>query len=352
MKKLYDGFNKIKQKFENLNISEKKDSKNKVEFLINQFTQKDESCLNSQEINKLDYYYHQGEEEENPILFVAAVGFHHKKGSIVEFFHPSREEMLKNNFNFFSIIKKTNNTNSSDSHLLEEKEFSLILDDILNQLTYFCLPDAVHTTNKDAQFFLIQNYKIPMFGISCYRQLKTNSLEVDDQNTRDCVQKAICIISKAPLFGLFYSKLESTMTAFFNQNTLKDKAILEELYANYKSISFKNINISEIFMSFSLRKLFMFCKEKIFTLIKLLLMEKKIIVYSHISNNVCSFILSLVSLIPGNALFNLNMGPNIKHFNVNIFKDRNQLTCTDSPSGSITPKLKFSHFLHCSILTT
>ena len=39
----------------------------------------------------------------------------------------------------------------------------------------------------------------------------------------------------------------------------------------------------------------MFCKEKIFALIKLVLLEKKIIVYSHVSNNVCSFILSLIS---------------------------------------------------------
>ena len=315
MKKLYDGLNKIKQKFENINIiSDKKEIKNKVDFLINQFSQRDSLNLKPSEINDLDYYYRPISEDEMPIILVAVVGFHHKKGSIVEYFYPSREEIFKSNFDFFSQLY-SNDINSQ----LEEKQFYTILEDVLNQLTYFCLPDAVHTTNEDAQFFFIQNYRVPMYGISCYRQIKTNSLEVDDQNTRDCVQKAICIISKAPLFGLFYSKLESTMTAFFNQNTLKDKYILEELFANYKSISFKNLNISEIFMSFSLRKLFMFCKEKIFALIKLILLEKKIIVYSHISNNVCSFILSLISLIPGNSLFNLTIGSSIKKFNVRFY---------------------------------
>ena len=195
-------------------------------------------------------------------------------------------EIFKNHQNFFDPKNLPKDSKKFDR--------DLILDDILNQLTYFCLPDAVHTTNEDSQFFFIQNYQTILYGISCYRQIKTNSLEVDDQNTRDCVQKAMCIVSKVPLFAHFHSKLSSTMTAFFNQNTLKDKVILEELYANYESISFKNLNINEIFMSFSLRKLFMFCKEKIFAILKLILLENKIIVYSNKSNNVCSFIISIV----------------------------------------------------------
>ena len=43
-------------------------------------------------------------------------------------------------------------------------------------------------------------------------------------------------------------------------------------------------------------------------------MEKKIVVYSHVSNKICSFILSLISLIPGNFLFNLNIGNSIKNY--------------------------------------
>lgn len=101
----------------------------------------------------------------------------------------------------------------------------LALEDILNQITYFCLPDAVHTTNEDSQFFFIQNYNALLYGISCYKQIKTNSSEIDDDNTRHCVQKAICFVTKLPLFGQFYSKLSSTISAFFNQNTLKDKQV-------------------------------------------------------------------------------------------------------------------------------
>lgn len=317
-KKILDQINKIKQKFEpnnNTNVEEVsnkekkgKELKNGIEFLVNEFTNKQQFNLDQSKINELDYYYKQNESNDNPILLVAVVAFHHKQGSIVEYLYPCKEEIIKKHHDFIVNNMANDNDVNCDN----------ILEDILNQLTYFCLPDAVHTTDEDAQFFFIQNFKTLLYGISCYKQLKTASTEVDDQNTRACVQKAICIVSKFPLFGHFYSKLSSTISAFFNQNTLKDKLIMEQLYANYESISFKNININEIFMSFSLRKLFMFCKDKLFTILKLLLLEKKIVVYSHISNNICSFILSLVSLIPGNSLFNLNIGTSEKNFLVNI----------------------------------
>jgi hypothetical protein len=306
-KKFFEQFSKIKQKFEsNVVIDEskakKKENKNALECLIETLSEK--SQFEPEKLKELDYYYTPNESNDNPILLVGVIAFHHKKGSIVEYLYPAKEEIIKTHHEYLTTISTT--------------EPEKVIDDILNQLTYFCLPDAVHTTNEDSQFFFIQNYKSLLYGISCYKQLKTASTEVDDENTRACVQKAICIVSKLPLFGQFYSKLNSTISAFFNQNTLKDKQILEQLFANYEAISFKNININEIFMSFSLRKLFMFCKEKIFTLVKLIMLEKRIVVYSHVSNKICSFILSLVSLIPGCSLFNLNIGNSVKNFMVKL----------------------------------
>lgn len=353
-KKFFDGLNKIKSKFENIKENvvlspeeiKKKEIKNGVEFLINELkkgknsesekkindsssdfskieispnlTNKNKQSCSKRDSRPADYYYRDNENQniinDNPILFVAVVGFHHKKGSIIEFVYPSKEEIIKNHFEFFENCLIERGLISVENSC---KKIEKILEDIQNQLTYHCLPDAVHNTNEDAQFFFIQNYKTILYGISSYRQLKTKSHEIDDDNTRDCVQKAICIVSKIPLFGHFYSKLSSTISAFFNQNTLKDKLIMQQLYANYESISFRNINTSEIFMSFSLRKILMFSKEKFFALIKLIMLEKKIVVYSHVSNHVCSFVLSLISLIPGNSLFNLSLGSSVINFKVN-----------------------------------
>ena len=50
---------------------------------------------------------------------------------------------------------------------------------------------------------------------------------------------------------------------------------------------------------FNLRKIYCYLKEDIFILIKLLLLEKRIIVYSQIPSNASLFIMSLISLLPG-----------------------------------------------------
>ena len=145
------------------------------------------------------------------------IAFHHKKGSIVEHTFPSKENIINKNKTFLEelISFKDSKINTIDE----------AVEDILNQLTYLCLPDMVHTTNEDAQFFFIQNFKNLIFGTSCYKQIKTNSIELDNENTRNCVQKAICVVSKFPLIGQMYAKLNTTLPVFFNQNSLKDKNV-------------------------------------------------------------------------------------------------------------------------------
>jgi hypothetical protein len=234
-KKILEQINKIKQKFENSNTTttintnniqkeKKRESKTTsgIDYLIEEFTKASEYQLSQEEIKTIDYYYQPSDERENSTIMVAVVAFHHKRGSIIEYLHPTKEEILKSHYEYFlsvldeNIIEKNNNKINNPEQVLE---------DILNQLTYFCLPDAVHNTNEDAQFFLIQNYKKLLYGISCYKQINTTSTIVDNENTRNCVQKAICIVSKLPLYGHYYSKLSPTISAFFNQDTLKDKQV-------------------------------------------------------------------------------------------------------------------------------
>ena len=261
----------------------------------------------------LNKYYKQQTHTKNPILYIAVISFNQKKGSIIEFTYPEKTELLKKNENtklfFESLIDKSN----SELDTIEK-----IFDNINNQLTYLCIPDGAHSLSSDSTFFLIQNFVKILFGISCYRQLKvTQAMKEDDQeNTRDCVQKAMCIVSTLPLFGQMASKLSVTMLAYFNQESLKDKKIIEELYSNYKLSVMRSINVNEILASFSLKKLLSLTNEKVFSIIKLIMLEKKILVYSHISNNVCSFIFSFLSLFPCNAFFNLDYnGTGSKFYN-------------------------------------
>ena len=250
----------------------------------------------------LNKYYKPEPQTSNPILYIAVISFNQKKGAIVEFTYPDIDTLKSNeesNLYLSSLCDKENKSLNSVDKVIENINY---------QLTYLCMPDGAHILKNDSQFFLIQNLPKLLYGISCYRQLETTQAMKEDEqeNTRDCVQKAMCIVSKVPLFGQMASKLSVTMLAYFNQESLKDKKIIGELYSNYKISSKNTINVNEIMASFSLKKLLSLTNDKVFSIIKLIMLEKKILVYSHISNNVCSFIFSFLSLFPCNAFFNLD----------------------------------------------
>ena len=234
------------------------------------------------------------------------VTFHHKKGSIIEFTYPAQSDLLSNP-----------QTLSYLQSLSQSSTPSQTLETILTQLTYLCLPDGTHGTNKDSQYFLIQNLGKLLYGISTYEQLQTTSSmkEDDNENLRECVQKSMCIVSTLPLFGLLKPKLELTMSAYFNQRSLKDKTIIAELYGNSEISRYNTVEISEIYEGLSLCNLMGFSREKIFELMKLLLLEKNILVFSSLACNVCSFIFSLLSLFPGGALFDMTYGKKVSLYN-------------------------------------
>jgi hypothetical protein len=85
------------------------------------------------------------------------------------------------------------------------------------------------------------------------------------------------------------------MDTFMSQKSLNDKTNLDILYNNITNI--KDMDKNK--WIFNLRKMYCFLKEDIFILIKLILLEKRIIVYSQIPSNVSMFIIALMSLIPG-----------------------------------------------------
>lgn len=362
-RKFIEGLEKLKNKVENVtsNILENKDTKKSLQTIITELSQQNPS---QSSLSTLNYYYSPYELIGNPIVLIVVVSFHHKKGSIVEFTYPEKNTILTQNELYFNELK-------GDKKSLTNQN---ILDDILSQLTCLCLPDGAHLINEDNQFFFLQEYKHLLYGISCYRQLRvTAAMKEDDQeNTRECVQKAICVVSKLPLFGQFVSKLSITISTFFEQNTLKDKTIIEDLYNNYANLSLSSLNINEVLISFSLKKLFFFCEEKIFTLMKLLMLEKKIVIYSHITSNVCSFIFSLLSLFPGNSFFNLCFGENIRNYlecyrkiglPLKFLNSRNKVfplftlydiekisSCASYLIGTTNPLLLSSNYLKCDCI--
>ena len=250
--------------------------------------------------NKSFYYYDPFPSLQSPILLIALISFHHKKGSIIEYSFPPKESLHKN---------------SNISYLIENKNISIekFVEDLFQKLTYICLPDGIHCTKSDTQFFIIQDYNYPLYGISCYEQIKSQR---DDtiENTRNFIQKSLCILTIIPLYSPLYAKLSVTLETFFNQTSLKDKNIINDLYQNFFLDGETNFRLDEMNFVFASRKLLCFTKEKIFLILKMILLEKRILIFSIISGNVCSFLYNLLVLNPGQILFNLKNGNDIKNY--------------------------------------
>ena len=298
-------FDNIKEVPEIIINNEKKESE-KVTNQNDEINKENNNKENvKKEYDKNLYYYNSFPNLDKPILFIAIISFHHKKGSIVEYTYPSKEDLLKNDKNLSLLIENTEKTKEN------------LLDDIFFQLTCVCLPDGIHASNRDTQFFIIQDYKDPLYGIACYEQIKSfrdDSLE----NTRFSIQKSVCIISFLPFYSSLYSKLSISVEAFFDQESLQDRQLINELYSNYRFDNNMNYNISEMTFIFATRKLLCFTKEKIFMILKMILLQKKILVFSTISGNVCSFIYNLISLIPGQILFNFRNSKSILNYLRNL----------------------------------
>ena len=289
--------NEIKNEIKNDKNDKNEEIKNISDKLNNIFIQK--------EYDPNLYYYNSFPDLTSPILFIAIISFHHKKGSIIEYTYPSKEDILKKEKIISYLIDNTGKTKEN------------FIDELFFQLTCVCLPDGIHASNRDTQFFIIHDYKYPLYGISCYEQIKSFRDDTEE-NTRFSIQKSICIISLLPFYSSLFSKLSICVEAYFNQESLQDKQIINEIYNNYRFDEHMNYNISEMNFIFATRKLLCFTKDKIFMILKMILLEKKILVFSTVSGNVCSFIYNLISLIPGQILFNFKNSVPIMNYLKNL----------------------------------
>ena len=165
-----------------------------------------------------------------------------------------------------------NNSNNS----INEKIFLLTnIFDHLPNMTSRILP-LISSSNNIRSFYSFLNYNND--SSDNYSPIK-EKLEL-----LDILSKLFQMNNN--LIFLFLKKCKSNIKSFFgplidiylNENTvdIKNKKIIEDLYSNYSNNYMSRINVMEILESFSLKRLIYFTRDKIFSLIKLIMLEKKI----------------------------------------------------------------------------
>lgn len=215
------------------------------------------------------------------------------------------------------------------------------------RLPFLALPDSAHKTEEDSVIFQLppldeaEAREGPVFGVACFKQVKSSG------SKRGYVQRSVGVISRLPLFGFLRTKLLLVTRVYFQLNgnferkggnggngaadaskpgeaaptvpegtatgaddDTKDSLdmLLDVFRTIHKGIAESTSaaslqdpkNFHELLtLNLSPRFLVRKFKGSLLQVIKLVLLEAKLLVVGSPTQTVCASILSLVSLFPG-----------------------------------------------------
>ncbi|XP_023671996.2 late secretory pathway protein AVL9 homolog [Paramormyrops kingsleyae] len=212
------------------------------------------------------------------VLHVVVVGFHHKKGGQVEFSYPPLASQ----------------DGSERGALPEEWKY----------LPFLALPDGAHNYQEDTVYFHLPplgDETDCVYGVSCYRQIEAKVLKVRQEDvTRETVQKSVCVLSRVPLYGLIQAKLQLITHAYFEEKDFSQISILKELYEHMNnSLSCSRAVESQVYLGLSPTDLILHFRHKVLILLKLILLEKKVLFYVSPVSRLVGALMTLLSLFPG-----------------------------------------------------
>lgn len=171
------------------------------------------------------------------------------------------------------------------------------------------MPDQVHNSERDFCFFLLNDF----FCVSCYEQIPTSKVkERPSDATRATIQKSLCYFTKkfdyTPL-GLAYlrARMQEYFHTYFVQaqtGSFANKQVLQNLWKDIPEIIRTATSpTSDLpdnrYLKFSpVLRLFSRFGRTVLPLLKLLLLEKKVVVYGVPIGETSDIVMALISLIP------------------------------------------------------
>ncbi|XP_055680402.1 late secretory pathway protein AVL9 homolog [Lutzomyia longipalpis] len=216
-----------------------------------------------------------------PILHILVVGFHHKKGCQVEFSHPP-------------LIEGTTGKNECPSGW--------------KYLPTLALPDGSHNFTDDTVFFNLPSLTDPkesVYGVSCYRQIPAERLKIKTADvTRSTVQKAVCALMSYPIYGYVEVKLSLIAQCFFDQGDFSSVDILVNVYEQLNAcLTHENLTGTSsperyYGVGLNLREIILKWRHKILLIFKMMLLQRKVIIFGSPVRPICNLIIAVASLHP------------------------------------------------------
>ena len=128
--------------------------------------------------------------------------------------------------------------------IADDKEENLSAE-YLKLLPMLALPEGAHITEAGYAYFILRDGRNTYHCVSCFRQIKACTLKNKEESvSRTFVQKAVCVLSRLPLYGEIRAKLHPTTEAYFAQKDFKDTKILSDLFLS--SNQFSTVGIKDL----------------------------------------------------------------------------------------------------------
>jgi hypothetical protein len=130
---------------------------------------------------------------------------------------------------------------------------------------------------------------------SCNRQLAASDLINRPADvTRSTVQMAVVVLARQPVFGPIRDKLGLITRTFFAQRDFTETSILVDFYSSLQLSMRGAISETTFHMGTSLRELIHKFRGKTLVLLKLLLLQKRLMFFGYPVEALCTFQYSLV----------------------------------------------------------
>lgn len=196
----------------------------------------------------------------SPVDSILIINFDRKVGGVIEYKYPSGTE-----------------------------DYELIIN--------LSLPEGIHNLSAEYVYFMITIKGTTKYCIACYRQIPH---VVGGKSFY--IQKAVTVVANVPFFGTLFSHMEMATREYFDTISVKNTEILMKIYDGLGGI-LDNCGVDDLYEGISVKKLLRMFGKSLFVLWKLVLLEKKVIIFSYRASKVSSFILALLSLFPGQLIF-------------------------------------------------
>ncbi|ETW00218.1 hypothetical protein H310_07611 [Aphanomyces invadans] len=217
-------------------------------------------------------------------FIVAVVCFDHRIGPEIEFVYPPPEE------------------HHDDSSWQDMKII----------LPHLALPSrheaAAEKSTSTSFFFHVPPPKghneIAWKGVAYYDVIHpqaTQALDVDTlaKYSRGAIQKSVVVLSKTPYQAYVMVKLDSMARQFFSQVSFGDFGLVVELHDALCSVDMESLSWPQLHIGLPLQTLVRAMDVHLIGLLRLLLVEGRIVMYSQSPQVVSSSVLAFVSLLPG-----------------------------------------------------